>query len=252
MKRKYTALLLLGMMFVTMTACSSSHEHITGDNWNVDQKEHWKVCEECDEKVELAEHSLDEYGYCEVCNTSIVENDSFGYTIYSYDDHGSLSGQVDYDEEGNVLSEVRYENEYYEDGNPKHTCEYYDGVLCFESNFLPCENQEIAEVYMNEEISYLEDGGKYVSFYSEDSMLQSYTEYDSEGNVVTEDIYEDIYDADGNLIRQTCKTNGEISMDATYELDPDGNLYLSHEIYYDDNGEVTMEMMYDVEGNIVE
>lgn len=252
MKKKYTALLILGVMAASMTACSSSHDHATGEKWNADQKEHWKVCEECGEKVELAAHAFDEYDYCEVCNTSVIVDDSYGYTILSYDDQGTLSCQTDYDEEGNVLSELRYENEYYEDGNPKHTSEYYNDVLCSESNYLPCENQEIAEVYMNEGVTYNEDGSKFVSIFNENFMLLSYTEYDPEGNVVSADVYEYTYDDNGKLVRQICKTNDVISSDATYELDEDGNEYLAHEIFYDDNGEVIMDMVYDSNGNSVE
>lgn len=91
-----------------------------------------------------------------------------------------------------------------------------------------------------------------MSTYNEYSMLLSYIQYDADGNVIGEDIYDYVYDEDGKLKKQTCHTDGVLSMEATYDLDADGNPYTSYEAYYEADGTIISETRYDAEGNVLE
>lgn len=234
-----------------MTACSG-HDHKAGSAWQADLKNHWQICEECGEKINLDAHVLDETGYCEACRTAVTDNGEDGYCIMEYDEQGTMAHQTEYDADGNVTFELVYESEYYEDGNPKHTKEYHDGVLLYETTYLPCENEEAAEVYESEQISYDIDGSKTISVYNEQLMLMSYTAYDADGNITSSDMYEYTYDDNGNLTKQICKTNGVVSYESEYALDSDGNAYVCHEIYYDENEGILSEARYDANGNTEE
>lgn len=252
MIKKYVAIMLSCVSILAFTTACGTHTHEVGDDWELDKEKHWKICKECEEKTEKGEHQFQEDGLCETCGAFVADNGEDGYSIITYDSHGSMDRCTDYDTDGNVISENTYECEYYEDGNPKYAKDYCDGVLQREAEYLPCENQDIAEVYESKSISYEADGSKAVSTYNEYSMLLSYTQYDADGNVIGEDIYDYVYDEDGNMRKQTCHTDGVLSMEATYELDTDGNPYTSYEAYYEADGTIISETRYDAEGNMLE
>lgn len=243
MKKTLTSIILCIALTAVMAGCGS-HTHEAAD-WKADMQKHWQVCEDCGEEFNEAEHNMDEFGYCEECRHTVTDCGDGNYEILAYDEQGTIKSSIYCDAEGNVLEEIVYENEYFDDGNPKHTEEYHDGVLVSEETYEHCENQEVAEVYMKEQISYNEDGSKSVTLKKEDSYMLSYTQYDADGNVITADVYEYTYDDAGNLTKQVCLTDGEVSMEAYFALDEDGNSYTTKETYYDTNGDVISEYVYE-------
>lgn len=251
MMKKRMLFLLTGMVVMNTMNVMASHEHTESEIWKADRENHWHVCEECEEVLNLEAHEMDEFEYCEICETTICEYEDNTYSIISYDEQGSMSSQIDYDKAGNVLAELIYEYEYYEDGNPKHTWEYMDGVLSYESIYLVSENDEFSDVYMSEDIIYDEDT-KTVSKYDEDWNLLSVVEYDADGTVIFEDIYEYEFDEEGNMLSQITYTDGVKSYEAIFEMGEDEWTYVAHEIYYDEEGQIFDEYYYDEEGNEIE
>lgn len=245
MKKKYSAMILACvLLFGILTACSL-HEH-TELTWKADKENHRQECE-CGKVLNSAEHTLDDDGYCEECNMVIVDYGDGFYDILTFDEQGTMSGCMGYDAQGSVLYSQILDYEYYEDGNAKSYKEYHDGELVCESTFL--YNSTGNAVYESESVFYLENGYKSVSTYNENNMLLTYTEYDAEGNVVNEDIYEYTPDYAGNLTIQTCISNGVISSVATYESDAEGNYCLVNEVFYDENGNITDDYSYDAESD---
>lgn len=235
------------LMCQPMTALG--HEHVFTE-WSADRNNHYYICE-CGEKADIDAHVLDDVNLCEVCGMTVFDLGDGTYSIMCYDEQGSVKSQTDYDADGNVLGEMLYECEYFEDGNPSHTWEYKDGVLIYESIYLPIESEEteeFSEVYLSEDIYYSEDTTT-ISKYDDRWNLISCIQYDSDDNIVFEDTYEYVYDEDDNLIHQICYSNGEKSYEIYYEVHEEGWSYAVHEIFYDEEGQIVQEFRYDADGN---
>lgn len=243
MKKTLTVITLCFALTAFSVGCGAHTHEATA--WKCDLQNHWQVCEDCGEEFNTGEHSLDEYGYCEKCGNSVSDYGDGTYEIMTYDEQGSLASQIIYDADGNSIEEIIYENEYFDDGNPKHCLEYRQGLLTYEEKYEHCEHQEIAEVYMSEQISYDEDGSKTVMLCDEYSNPLSYISYDADGNVTNADIYEYIYDDEGNLSKQICRSNDVVSQESYYAVDADGNTYTAREIFYNDDGSVMYENTYE-------
>ena len=54
------------------------------------------------------------------------------------------------------------------------------------------------------------------------------------------------------MTKQVCKTNGSISSESYYSVDEFGNSNCIRSVYYDENGEITLDEKYDEFGNVVE
>ncbi len=242
-------LIYLLIFILCLTGCSS-HEH-EANTFELDKNMHWQFCSDCGEKFNASKHILDEFGFCEVCGASIINNEDGTYMITIYDDYGSIIKQTDYDENDNVITILTCELEYFDDGNVKSEKTYYDSILTSVTFYAKSEKNPISEIYMQTSILYEEDGSKSVSIYNEYDMLERYTEYDSSGNVNTEDVYEYTYDEQGNLEKETCYSDNNLSYIIEYRADINGDVNSFHEVYYDKEGNIISEYYYDEEGNIV-
>lgn len=242
-------LIYLLIFILCLTGCSS-HKH-EANTFELDKNMHWQFCSDCGEKFNASNHILDEFGFCEVCGASIINNEDGTYMITIYDEYSSIIKQTDYDENDNVITILTCELEYFDDGNVKSEKTYYDDVLTSETFYAKSEKNLISEIYEQMDILYESDGRKFVSIYNEHSMLEKYTEYDSSGNVNIEDVYEYIYDEQGNLEKQTCYSDNNLSSIIEYRADNNGDVNSFHEVYYDKDGNIISEYYYDGEGNIV-
>ena len=244
--------LAAALLFAACGNGDSPHVHAV-TQWSCDAANHWYICQ-CGETVTEphSDDSDEEGGRCAVCGVSVRFNDDGTYCILAYDEHGSVSTQANFTPDGSLLSSIWYEREYYKDGNPKHLLEYHDNVLVYETTWLPTENDTYAEVYVSEDILY-DAEGKVVSRYDENRNLLTYTAYDTDGKVISEDIYEYGYDEAGNMTYQVCHTDGVKTYECYYALnETDSQTYPVHEIYYDRNGNRFADYRYDSEGNLIQ
>lgn len=96
--------------------------------------------------------------------------------------------------------------------------------------------------------------------FSESGDPLRFTDYDADGNVLTETIYEYEYDADGNLLRSSTVTDGVLTDESAYAT-VNGERVVCEYIsyledgsksvgYYDENGNITRSVFYDAEGNV--
>ena len=246
--KKFVMLLCLGLL---LTGCGEKHEHHY-ETWERDGEKHWMLCD-CGEGSEPTAHALDEDGCCQVCGALIRNDEDDCYSIMLYDEQGNICLQTDYDAAGNVVFEMRCETVYDQQGNPKDQKIYYNGVLESECVYLPTTNNDAADVYVSEEILYAGDC-KYISKFDEFWRLLSYTTQDLEGNVLSEDVYELEFDDQGNVVKTTCYTDGEISNVSQDMLGPDGTMYNVSNIYYE-NGQVVYfvanQYEFDANGQLI-
>lgn len=224
----------------TPTPTTEPHVH-SFTQWYYNLENHYYDCL-CGETVTEA-HNLDEYSHCDVCDVSVYDNGDGAYCILTYDEQGNMNSQTDYDADGTVLFSMICEAEYYEDGNPKHTWEYHNGVLLYECVYLPCENSEFSEVYLSQDTTYLDDG-KIVMEMDEDWHILTSTFYDLEGNVVSQEVYEYELDEFGNVLKSICYLDGVLSVLNEFYMGPDGCMYDSIYISYE-NGEPAYTITYE-------
>lgn len=84
MKKFSKIISFVGMFAICMllfVGCGE-HKHTLGD-WQTDDSEHWKVCSECNEKVELASHTY-QNGECTACGKTESVSGSEGLTYQHY------------------------------------------------------------------------------------------------------------------------------------------------------------------------
>lgn len=224
--------MILVCLMMVMTSCSS-HSHTTADSWEVDGTGHWKICEECEEKVEAGDHTLNEEEQCTVCGGYIYD---FGdsQSVYCYDAYDNLVKMADYDTEGTLISEITIEYEYDADGNVTREKQYVDGVLSDETEYVVSNGESQPVKYTG----YYEDGTWFIN------------EYDSHGNVVVMISY----DADGNIEWQSNSEYAENSEGEWYEIkcteiSSDGTKYVYE---YNEDGDLLNTTEYDADGNLVE
>ncbi len=228
---KKTIVILMALVIaVAVTACSS-HSHIESENWEADASAHWKLCEECGEKLQAGDHVMGDDVSCTVCGSTILDFEDL-VSVYAYDEHGNMIKSAEYDADGNLISESVNEYDYDADGNPLKCKETVDGRLSSETEYTVIGGESVVAKYTY----YYEDGSKFVN------------EYDGYGNVV---LLID-YNEDGTVTRQT---------ESQYAKDDDGEWYersstdtysdgAKIEAEYDRYGYTTSRVIYDVDGNI--
>lgn len=228
---KRIALIFSCMMILgAMTACAGGHTHTENDKWETDSKEHWKQCDDCEEKTEIGEHTLNDESKCTVCGSEIID---FGDTVsvYTYDEQGNITRIAEYDAENNLVSDIANEFEYDSDGNILKEAQYIDGKLCGEAEYTVADGESIPTKYTG----YYEDGSKYVN------------EYDSYGNnakMIS-------YNADGTV---------ELQIESQYAQGTDGEWYEVNrtesysdgtkiECEYNEQTDILTRVCYDADGN---
>lgn len=182
------------------TSAETAHIHSAHTLWEVTPAEHWHLCEDCGEKMDVQEHTLNEDSLCTVCNAEIWHYDDNTCDISIRDEHGSTIRNTVYNEDGSVLYDTRYEIEYDENGNPVHEKEYYNGSLSGESQYALNADGEIYTVYYK---SFDENGGTSLHEYDELGDLSHTEFYDAAGNKTFEEFIE--YAIDKNNVRYTAK-----------------------------------------------
>lgn len=205
---------------------------------------HWKECEDCGEKSELAAHSLEEE-FCSVCGAAVYQNEDGNATVISYDEQGSLCLQNEYDADGQLYSSFRVDSVYDDSGNLQTKKCYMDGVLMSEEEYAPCQNPDDG-IYLKKSVEYFDDGMKNVLEYDEDMYILRSILYGTDGNIVSEETHDYEFDADGNCLKDTAYTDGVINTVFESFVAPSGEVLQSRTIEYD-GGEVMAEYIYEYE-----
>lgn len=227
-----------------------THPH-TFTEQGIDAEHHFLVCE-CGEKSQVKKHDFNEDYFCETCGFYIYDMGDGAFSVYLPDEYGSIIRQMDYDDEGKLFYDWTAEYEYYDDLNPKRVKHYVDDVLVSEQLFQQYDSDLYDGVFLSEEISYYEDGGREILTFNEDGNILSVTLIDSADFIVTQDVYIYEYATTGHVSKQTIITNSSISLEVFFQPDSEGCYYPYHYIYYTESGEIESEFYYDEFGNEVE
>ena len=189
------------------------------------------------------------------------------YQIDTYDENFNTLRTVYHDAVENVENDHRYT--YSEDGSHMTEQLYMDGNLTYEQELRWDNNTGCWE--MTAEWAYGDDGSMAYTYDDSGNPL-SEIHYNSDGSLIVEYAYENVYDLRGNLIQIRTFTNGKLTQETEYihGTDPDGSSWSrsgkttyhnpdgsklvydsdpestwSTEITYDANGNVTHELRYE-------
>ena len=157
--------------------------------------------------------------------TKEISYDEFSKTVTEYNQYMYETAVRIYDPDDQLISETAYEYEFDELGNMVYSAGYTDGVMSYESSEM------------------LGPDG---------SMYNEYVRYYSDGELNGEFSHEYKFSSDGNLLRVRDYLDGVLAAESTYEPADDGSYYLAREVCYDENGKITEEYHYDVQGNFIE
>lgn len=231
MLNKKKAILLTSLLLAaTMMGCSS-HKHNTEEKWECDAAQHWKVCSEDGEKIEVGKHTLNEDSHCTKCDCDVYD---FGdsVSVYCYDDKGNATRLADYDADGNLVSDVINEYEYDADGNIIKEAQFIDGVLCSTMEYAVKDGESVTVKF----IAYYEDSSYAVSEYDEYGNITKTVLYDADGKVQHESFSEYVQNSEGEWY--------EAKLTEKYE-----NETIVAE--YNEMNEIIKRTIYDADGNIV-
>jgi hypothetical protein len=256
-------LMLLALCLSILCACTQAHTHEAVEGWDRDLEQHWKVCA-CGEKLEAAEHTLDDENLCTVCGSECIDYGGSG-GVYNYDAYGNIIRMTDYDEDGKLLMDDVREHTYDADGNLTES-KYYDGDRLYQQDYFAQgaygEWIVVKSINFSEgaktESEYDENGGIVADRYYENDALVSETSYENE-YAVADDGYPrlakvtirhsetgmvEVMEYDYNdriLLHHVVDADGEdINYQAwEYDVDEDGNLMAQRE--YDRQGLVRQE-----------
>lgn len=81
--------------YETRTVQASGHDY--SDTWKSDEKTHWKECNNCDDKKEIAEHSYTGDS-CSVCGYTITYTDALAFTLSDNGSYYIVTGRGNADE----------------------------------------------------------------------------------------------------------------------------------------------------------
>ena len=248
--KKFVSIVLVCLLVAGMLA-GCGHKH----NYRVaaDIQGHYQYCDECGDKKKVEQHQLDEYGTCSVCYAEVVDVGDGSGCVFLYDEWGNLTEMADFDAEGNLTMSQRWVYEY-KDEQMIGCKEYIDGMLVCEEKYLPKTNaeEEFDPVYCSEATYYYEDGTKEYYKYDEEGETIAYTPYDEKGEAGFTETYTYEHDADGQLTKRTVNMDGKLNRVYFYAVDEYGISYEWKVVYYDAEGNVTEQKLFDSYGNTVD
>lgn len=226
---------------LVLSLAGCGHKHAV-TKWTADAKNHFYICE-CGDRAEEGPHELDEDSSCTVCGAGVYDEGDGQTCVMTYDQYGSDESYIYYDADGNILSSQITEREYDENGNPKVVKVYLDDVLTYETIYKPCKDDETS-VYISQDITYMEDGSKYVICYESEDNMESSILYGADGSELESTVFEYDRDKDGNVLGRRSYSNGDLFEEAAAFVGPDGNLYDLSLIFYEPDGSVSLKNEY--------
>lgn len=173
-----------------------------------------------------------EYGVLTEKRTFSIGKRGYSYEsncVWYYDDGGTRS--IDYDETGDITLDVEYDA----DGNYIHYFKYTtvtndDGstvtYIYDENDWLMYEDYRDASNNHVKWIAYYQDGSRYEADYYEDGQNKSIRDYDANGVLVSEVIY----NSDGDVVTETQYVDGKT---VVYTHNGDGTITCE---VFDSNG----------------
>lgn len=154
-----------------------SHTHTPSGEWLFDAENHWKVCSEDGEKVEVAAHTL-EKEICSVCKVKVTAEDDKA-EVFVLDEKGNWTVCYHY-EGGKKVSEDTMEYKFFADGNIQSMTMKTDGTVTYEAEY---GVDESGYNYEKKSVQYSEDGTKYTVEYDNKGDMLKETKVKADGTV---------------------------------------------------------------------
>ena len=153
------------------------HTHTPSGEWLFDAENHWKVCSEDGEKVEVESHEL-EKEICSVCKVKVDAKDDKA-EVYVLDEKGNWIVCHHY-EDGKKVSEDTIEYKYATDGSIEAMTMKTNGKLSYEAEY---DVDSSGYNYEKKSVRYSEDGTKYTVEYDSNGDMLKETKFKADGTV---------------------------------------------------------------------
>lgn len=249
--KKHLCLLLALLLFLSAAAvCAQDAEE-----WNSDPVSHWHEDKD-GEKLDPAEHTLDERMTCTVCGSEIWPYEDGSAAVYAYDACGNPVRYALWDAQGALADEYTYAYEYDDQGHVLWQGTSHGDVLVESVSYAL---NSLGENMPVRQASYEADGSGSISEFDEwGNMTHSYT-YDAMGNVTYEELSvytygeagevlgyrQDARFEDGSGYQQVYNEYGDPLSNVSYL--PDGSIEFAfyHEYGYNEQGVMLWHKLYD-------
>ncbi len=97
------------------TDTQPAHTHTATGEWECNVTEHWQLCAEDGERMNVEAHSLGEVPLCSVCRRTILAYEDGSGRVSGYNQQGTIHRSTDFDAAGNKIYELT--EEYAKDAN---------------------------------------------------------------------------------------------------------------------------------------
>ncbi len=218
-------MLILLLALLMLWGCGAQHTHTPDSGWDRDALQHWHGCP-CGEKIEAANHTMDDDGLCTVCGAMVQFNAEVA-EVLNFDEQGYLIRRTQFAPDGQTMdTRLTYttdENGTYASfvvstgsfGDGTHRRE--EQLDCYGNQLTVRSFDAAGAMLWSMEKEYVrggedafrcvkstgysgEDGITTITTFDAEDRIESLQRLDRSGNVIENIRYERQFDEDGNLL----------------------------------------------------
>lgn len=246
------------------TTVPTEPEHVhTPGAWSCDLSNHWRVCTECGETLDLDSHNTNnEWDICFTCDAEIKAHSEGYITMQTYEKSTKTTTIQYYDLLGNLLVTNEVVNTYTDSKNRLCKAKYEDGVLVYEENFV---RNDLAIYELVSQTYYYQDGSRSTNEFDAYGNLIRETRWTASGDIDWDQTHIFTYSESGVPLREQVYEGDVLLCEREFSLVNiySTRYYCAKEIIYNDDGtrdvteysesaNIIAEYYIDVNGNLVD
>lgn len=246
------------------TTAPTEPEHVhTPGTWNCDLSNHWRVCTECGETLDLDFHNTNnQWDICFACDAEIKTHSEGYITMQTYEKSTKTTTIQYYDLLGNLLLTNDVVETYTDSKNRLCRSQYENGVLVFEENYV---RNSLAIYNLVSHTYYYQDGSRLTNEFDAYGNLIQETLWTASGDIEWDQIHIFTYSESGVPLHEQVYEGDVLLCEREFSLVSiySNRYYCAKEIIYNDDGtrnvteysekaEVIAEYYFDANGNLVD
>ena len=244
------------------TPTEPEHVHTPGV-WDCDLSNHWRVCTECGETLDLDFHNTNnQWDICFACDAEIKVHSEGYITMQTYEKSTKTTTIQYYDLLGKLLVTNNFVKTYTDSQNRLCISKYEDGILVFEENFV---RNSLSIYDLVSHTYYYQDGSRLTNEFDTYGNLVRETRWTASGDVDLDQTHIFTYTESGVPLREQVYAGDILLCEREFSLVNiySTRYYCAKEIIYNEDGtrdvteysessKIVAEYYFDANGNLVD